>query len=82
MEKFFSARTLLIILEKEGPVLSGNTGIDRLWLNRIVDLLVLDGSHLELLVVVLVQETRSRKMKFCECGSSISQLGLAYCQIT
>lgn len=38
-------RTLVVVLKQKGPVLSGNGGVDHLWLDGVVHLLVIDGGH-------------------------------------
>lgn len=47
-------RTLLVVLEQEGPVLAGLSRVDRLWLDGVIHLHVVDGGHLDCRIAVEV----------------------------
>lgn len=55
MEKSFT-RTLLVVLEQEGPVLAGLSRVNRLGLDGVVHLHVVDGGHLGCRIAVEVQK--------------------------
>ena len=49
-------RTLLIVLEQEGPVLAGLSRVNRLGLDGVIHLHVVDGGHLGCRIAVEVQK--------------------------